>query len=102
MSKKISFLISSAAIILPSLAFAQEVTVQSLVSGAVTTTFYIADGIIVILWVITGLLFLLAQGAPEKLKTAKASLIAAVAGTILVIVANSAVYLVGNAFNIHI
>jgi len=86
---------------LPTLASAQ-VTIASMVSAAVSTTFYIADGIIVILWVVTGILFLTAQGAPEKLTTARKALIYSVAGTVLIIVANSAVYLIGNAFNLPI
>lgn len=102
MNKKILFLILLGVVVLPSLASAQQVTVQTIVQGAVTTTFYIADGVVVILWVITGILFLSAQGAPEKLNSAKKALLASVAGTVLVIVASSAVYLVGNAFHIPI
>lgn len=101
MNKKILFSILSGILALPALAFAQ-VTVSGIVHGAVTTTFYIADGVIVILWVVTGILFLSAQGAPEKLKSARAALITAVVGTVLVIIANSAVYLVGSAFNLPI
>ena len=104
MNKKILFTILSNALILPSLTLAQGggggITIQSMVNTAVQTTFYIASGVVVILWVITGLLFLLAQGAPDKLNAAKKSLFAAVAGTVLVIVATSAVYLVGSAFGI--
>jgi hypothetical protein len=60
----------------------------------------IASGVVVILWVITGLLFLTAQGAPEKLGTAKKALFAAVAGTVLVIIASYAMDLVGKALGI--
>lgn len=102
MSKKLLFLILLAVVVFPSLSSAATLSIQSMVSAAVTTTFYIADGIVVILWIITGILFLSAQGAPEKLTTAKKSLIAAIAGTVLVIVANSAVYIIGSAFNIPI
>jgi len=99
MNKKILFLILCAVIVLP-FSVSAEVTIQSMIQSAVTTTFYIADGVVVILWIVTGFLFLSAQGAPEKLSSAKKALLAAVAGTALVIVANSAVYLVGHAFNI--
>ena len=93
------FLILSVILILPNLALAQ-VTIRSMIDAAVNTTLYIASGVVVVLWIITGLLFLTAQGAPEKLKLAKTSLIASVAGTILVIIATSAIPLVKSMFNI--
>ena len=84
---------------MPSLAFAQT-TITSMVYAAEQTTLFIASGIVVILWVITGLMFLTAQGAPEKLNSAKKALFAAIAGTVLVIVAGSAIALVGQAFGL--
>ncbi|MGA2418187.1 MAG: hypothetical protein ABSF55_03045 [Candidatus Staskawiczbacteria bacterium] len=101
MNKKILLLILLVVLVLPGLASAADF-IQNMVQGAVTTAFYIADGVVVILWVVTGILFLLAQGAPEKLNSAKKALFAAVAGTVLVLVANSAVYMVSHAFNIPI
>jgi len=99
-SKKIFILILlSTVLVLPSLASAQ-ITIQGMVDGAVTTTLYIAGGVVVIFWVIAGILFLSAQGAPEKLKSARMALITAVVGTLLVIVATSGVSLVRSAFNI--
>ena len=98
-NKKILLLILSGILILPSLASA-DVTIQSMVVAAVQTALFIASGVVVILWIVTGLLFLTAQGAPEKLKSAKTALIASVAGTILVIVATSALSIVGSAFRI--
>ncbi|MCX6724285.1 MAG: hypothetical protein NT155_03910 [Candidatus Staskawiczbacteria bacterium] len=100
MAKKTLFLILLAAVLVLPFSASAQVTIQGMVSAAVQTTFYIASGVIVILWIITGLLFLTAQGAPEKLKSAKTSLIAAVAGTVLVIVAGSAISLVGSAFGL--
>jgi len=98
-NKKILLLILSGILILPSLASA-DVTIQSMVAAAVQTALFIASGVVVILWIVTGILFLTAQGAPEKLKSAKTALIASVAGTILVIVATSALSIVGSAFRI--
>lgn len=102
MGKKILFLILIGALVLPLAALAADnpTTITTLVDAAVNTTLYIASGVVVILWVITGLLFLTAQGQPEKLKQARTSLIAAVAGTALVILAVSAVSVVGSAFNL--
>ena len=98
-SKKILLLILLGVLASPSLVFAQ-ITIQGMVNAAVNTTLWIAGGVVVILWVITGILFLSAQGAPEKLKSAKMALVTAVAGTLLVIVATSAVSLVRSAFGI--
>lgn len=98
MNKKIFFLISLAVLALPSLAFA--VTIQSMVDAAVQTALYIASGVVVILWIVTGILFLSASGAPEKLNAGKKALFAAIAGTLIVIVAASALQLVGHAFGI--
>lgn len=47
----------------------------------------IGAAIVVIGWVITGILYLTAGGAPEKLGTAKKALIAVVIGTILIVIA---------------
>ena len=99
MNKKILFLILLILLVLPSLTFA-DVTITGMVDAAEQTALYIASGVVVILWVVTGILFLSAQGAPEKLKSAKTALFTAVAGTILVIVAQGAISIVGSAFNI--
>ena len=79
-----------------------SVTVGDIVHAAEKTALLIASGVVVILWVVTGLLFLMAQGAPDKLNAAKKALFAAVAGTVLVIVAGSAIALISNAFNIPV
>jgi hypothetical protein len=77
------------------------VTVKTMADAAEQTTLYVASAVVVILWVITGILFLSAQGAPEKLKAARTALISAVAGTVLVIVAASAISIVSSAFNLQ-
>lgn len=107
MNKKTLFLALLGTLILPGLALAQQqgqqqtVSIQSMIFAAEQTALFIASGVVVILWIITGLLFVTAQGAPEKLSTAKKALIASVAGTLLVIVAASAIALVGQAFGIY-
>jgi uncharacterized membrane protein (DUF485 family) len=98
MDKKILLLILLGVLVLPTVACA--FTLESMADAAVQTTLYVASAIVVILWVVTGILFLAAQGAPEKLSTAKKALLAAIAGTVLVIVAASAASLVGQAFGI--
>ena len=102
MNKKTLFLTLLTVLILPSLASATDaaVTITSLTDAAVNTALFIAGGVIVILWVVTGLLFLSALGAPDKLTLAKKALIASVIGTLLVIIAVSATSMVRDAFNI--
>ena len=77
-----------------------SVTVGGIVHAAEKTALLIASGVVVILWVVTGLLFLMAQGAPEKLSSAKKALFTSIAGTVLVIIASFAMDLVGKAFGI--
>lgn len=56
--------------------------------------------IVVIMWVVTGILFLTAQGEPEKLKKARTSLFAAIGGTVLIILASGAVAFIKNSLNL--
>ena len=104
LNKKILFLTLLGILVLPVLVFAQGggsgVSIESMVDAAVQTTLYIASGIIVILWVMTGIIFLTAQGAPEKLSTGKKALIASIAGTVLIIVASGAINLIKGAFKL--
>jgi len=101
MNKKLllALLLASA---LPISAFAQQggVTIQSMIYAAEQTALFIASGVVVILWIMTGIMFLTAQGDPSKVSSAKHALFSAVAGTILVIVAGSAIALISNAFGI--
>ena len=71
------------------------------VMNAMNTILYVASGLIVIMWVITGMLFLMASGSPEKLTSAKKALLWAVAGTVFIIVAKSAVTIVANSFGLQ-
>jgi len=103
MKNRILILVSFAAlVILPGIVFGQDggVTLGSMASAAASTALSVATGVVVVMWVVAGILFLLAAGDPGKLGTAKTGLIAAVIGTVVVIVANGAVALVGGAFRI--
>lgn len=108
MKKETLLAFLSIILISPLLAFAQAggnggggLTIQGMVDAVVQTTFYIASGVVVILWVITGILFLTARGAPDQLSKAKTALIAAVVGTFIVIVAGSAISIVRSAFGLN-
>ena len=98
-NKKILFLALLIVLALPSLALAASL--QGIVDGAVNVSLIIASGVVVILWVVTGILFLTAQGAPQKLSSAKKALFAAIAGTILVLVAQGAMDMIRKALNIN-
>jgi len=101
-SKKILFLILLNFLILPNITLAAttNVELEEFLKGVVDSTLYIASAIVVIGWVITGTLFLLGWGAPEKLGIAKKALFAVVTGTVLVMVAASAGYIVQSALNL--
>lgn len=71
------------------------------VMNAMNTILYVASGLIVIMWVVTGILFLMASGSPEKLTSAKKALLWAVAGTVFIIIAKSAVSIVANSFGLQ-
>ena len=87
MNKKILFLTLLGTFALPALAFA--LTLQDMADGAALTALYVASGIIIVLWVLTGILFLQAQGEPATLSKAKLALMAAVIGTVVIIIANA-------------
>lgn len=99
MNKKILFLILLGTILLPNIGFAQP-TIPGMIQGAENTAVMIASAVVIILWLVAGILFLLASGSPEKLKSARTAIITAVAGTVIVIIAWYAMDLVGKAFNI--
>jgi len=99
MKKNIPFLILVSILVIPTIAYAQ-VTILSIVNSVAYTAWIIATGVVVVLWLVTGMLFLLAQGAPEKLNMAKKALFTSVAGTVIVIVAFSALTLMANVIGV--
>lgn len=98
--KKINLytLILGGLLALPGLASAQ--TIEGMVGRIVSIVVYVGYAIVVIFWVITGILFLTALGAPEKLQTAKRSLFMAIGGTVIVILATSAIAIIRNSLAI--
>jgi len=106
-NKKIAFLVLLGLVVLPGLASAQAATqaatptLSSMAQAALTAIVNAVGFLIVIIWVITGILFLTAGGAPEKLKVAKVALITAIVGTIIIIMANYATSFVGGIFGLN-
>jgi len=106
MIKKIFFLILSAVLLLPTLALAQleqyapgapQVgSLKELVHSIELATGFIFGFIAVICFVVSGILFLTAQGQPEKLSTARSSLIWGFVGVVVGIVAFSIIAIVGS------
>ena len=91
----ILFLSIVAVSVLPNMALAQTIT--GILVNITKVVWIVATAIVIIFWVITGVLFLASQGDASKLSTAKNSLFAAIAGTILVILAYSARVILENA-----
>jgi small-conductance mechanosensitive channel len=95
-NKRIFFLALLAILLLPVTVFAQQITIKSMSEGIANAVWVIATVVVIVIWVTTGILFLSAFGAPEKLKKAKIALFSAIAGTVLVILAYGAIDLVKN------
>ena len=99
MNKKILLLMLLGAIVaLPSMASA-DFSIQGMASATAANVLTVGLYIIVIGWVVTGVLFLMAQGEPGKLNTAKTALFAVIGGTIILIIAKlGAQAFVSNSF----
>jgi len=102
MDKKISLLTISIVLALPLLAFAQlhsygnqAVDIRGLIHGIEMAAGLIFGAIAVICFVISGVMFLTAQGDSAKLQTARSSFVWGVAGVIVGIIAFSIIAIVG-------
>ena len=85
MNKKTLFLTILGALVLPVIALGT--TLSTMANAVQTAAVDIATPIVVIGWVIAGILYLTAAGAPEKLGVAKKAVVACVIGTLLVVLA---------------
>ena len=79
---------------LPNIASAQTIT--GMVANVANVIMVVGGFIVVIMWFITGYLFLAAQGDPGKLKTARTALFTSIAGTAIMILATVAVNIIGS------
>lgn len=96
MKKYLFILIALCLVVLPGISLAQ-ITVESMAMGAVRTAWIVATAVVVVMWIVTGILFLSSAGDPARVGTAKKALFAAIIGTVVVIIANSAMGLISNA-----
>lgn len=95
-SKKLFLIFLLALVVFPAVSQAQ-VTITSIVNNLARIVTGLAVVITVVCWVITGLLFLLAQGDPGKLGKARSAFIWAIVGTAIAILAGSATSIIGGA-----
>jgi len=96
-NKKI-LLTSLAGLTLPVLACAQ--TLGSMAQAIAGQVVIVAAWIVVMMWVVTGILFLTAMGDPAKINTGKLALFASIGGTIIVLLAQGAMGFVARSFGI--
>lgn len=90
MNKKTLFLILLA-VILTCPTIISAITLPEMVKNIGSMTYQIGTALIIIGWIIAGILWLTSAGNPEKTGIAKKALIAAVIGTVLIILASAAV-----------
>ena len=102
MDKKTSFLTILGILVLPSSAFAQlhsygaAVTPTDFIHNLELAIGLIFGAIVVVCFVISGILFLTAQGDPEKLKIARSSVIWGIVGVVVGILAFSIIAVIAN------
>ena len=101
MRSKIIFFVILAITAFPYVCSAAGLTIGDLLGAFVSNVVWpVAVGAAIIFWIWTGILFLMSEGAPDKLSTAKKALMWAIIGTIVIVVAYSAVTIIQNALNL--
>ena len=90
MNKKIGFLILLAGLFALPL-FVSAATIATMAQAIAGQVVAVGTWIVVIMWVVSGIMFLMAAGDPGTLKNAKTGLFAAIGGTIIIFLAVSAI-----------
>ena len=92
-----------ATLALPAIAFAQPTVTIGSITGLVSVVerfmWIIFGGIAVIMFVVAGILFLTAQGDPEKVQAARSAFIWGIAGVVVAIIAYSIIAIVTSALS---
>ncbi len=86
-------------LIVPQFALAQPTTITQIVTNLSSLITGIAIFVVVISWILTGLIFLTAQGDPSKITKGRTALIWAVVGTAVAFLAGTARIIIGNALS---
>jgi len=106
MSKKLFFLILSLFFVLPFSALAQlhsygpDLSIFTIIDATIRSSWIIFAAIAVVCFLVSGVIFLTAQGAPEKIKTARSAFIWGVAGVVVGIISYSILSVVGSLFGL--
>ena len=100
MNKKTLFLILLAIISMPLASVSAVNTLGGMAQAIAGQVIIVGTWIVVIMWVVTGILFLTALGDPSKLNSAKMALFAAIGGTIIILLANGACSFINNSFQV--
>ena len=74
-----------------------NVTVESLVDTVVAKSWIVFAAVAVICFLVSGIMFLTAEGDAAKIKTARSSFIWGIAGVVVGIISYSIISIVGNA-----
>lgn len=76
-------------------------TVEGILENVVSRVVWpVALAAVIIFWLATGILFLAALGDPSKLNLAKMSLLASIVGTVVIVLAASAITIIRNTLGI--
>lgn len=101
-NKKTLFLILLLSVlVLPTIANAQDKTLQQVVKTAADNLALLAGSLSIIAFMVAGIMFISATGSPSRLQTAKIALLAAVVGIAIVVLAKGAEYFVGQFFGLR-
>ena len=97
MARKILLLVLLGGVILLllNLAFGEE-ELTKILTNIENLVWNVFVTVVIIMWIVTGALYLTAMGSPEKLTTAKRALLASVAGTAIGILAFSVQEIIQN------
>lgn len=76
--------------------YGPDIGIQDIIPSIETLIWIIFTVIVVVCFVIAGIMFLTAQGAPEKLKTARSAFIWGIAGVVVGILAYSIIPIIIN------
>lgn len=75
-------------------------SLPTLINQIETIMWMVFGGIAVIMFVVAGIMFLTAQGQPEKVQTARSALIWGIAGVVVGILAYSILSIIGTALKV--
>ena len=100
MNKKTLLLILLAAVLLPTSFVFADTPLVLMANVIANQVWVVGTWLVVIFWVVTGIMFLTAQGEATALTKAKMALFASIGGTIIIILAPSALSFIQKSFGL--